>query len=67
VLDAHVGLHRHGARGDLERVAERAVGVRKPEEKVAVLVLRRAGDDSAVGEQHVEREQRVVHESIAEG
>ena len=59
------GLHRHGARRDLEGVAERAVGVRKAEEEVAVLVLRRAADDAAVGEQHVEREQCVMHEPVA--
>jgi len=33
------GFTRTGARRDLECVAERAVGVRKPKKEIAVLVL----------------------------
>src|SRR2546430_9851841 len=47
-----------------QRVAERAVRVGEAEEEVAVLVVRRAGDDATVAEQHVELEHRVVHQAV---
>ena len=66
VLDAHEGFDRQRARLQPQRVAERAVRVRKAEEQRAVLVVGAGGDDLAPGQQHLELEQRVVHEAVAE-
>ena len=66
MLQVNVAPHRNETGGNGERVAERAVGVGKAEEEVAVLVVRRAADDVPVASQHVERMHRVVDESVPE-
>ncbi len=66
MLQVNVAPHRNETGGNGERVTERAVGIGKAEEQIAVLVVRRAADDLPVGSQHLERMHRIVDESMPE-
>jgi hypothetical protein len=66
MLQCHEGLDRRKPGGDRERVAERPVRIRKAVEEVAVLVVGRADDDATVACQHVQRNDGIVDEALAE-
>ena len=60
-----IGLHADGLRFYAQRVAQGAIGVRKAEEEIRVLVGCGAGDYAPIAEQHLELEHGVVHEAVA--
>ena len=65
VTQVHERRDRDQADGEPRRVAEAAIGVRKPEKQVGVL-SRGAVQHAAVGRQHVELDDGLVHETEAE-
>ncbi len=65
MLDTHERLHRQRALAQPQCVAERAVRVGETVEQVAVLVVRGGEHHVAVGQQHLELEQAVVHQALA--
>jgi hypothetical protein len=66
VPHVHGRQHRQRGRPHAHRIAERAIRIRKAEEEVALLVVRRTDDKLAVRQQHFDLQQRVVHEPVPE-
>ena len=66
MLERDVALHRHRAGGQAQGVAQGAVRIGKAEEKIAMLVVRRAGHDAPVADQHVHPGDGLVHQTILE-
>ena len=65
VLYPHKGLDRHGAQPQAQGVAQCAVGVRKAKKQVLMVVVWRAVHHFAIGQQHIDFQQRVVHQPVA--